>query len=276
MNTSLTVQMELPLIQVSSLMEKVKVLVVEDEFIVAESIVRIIDKIGYQCVGRADQATKALEMAIELKPDIALFDINLKGEETGIWLAQELKKVMDIPFIFMTSFGDKKTIEEATATVPYGYLIKPVDQKSIFAAVETALAKFGHEKKEVDEKQHGENIPDSENSDIKPLVLIQDALFIKDEYQYVKVSLSDIDFIKSDGNYVELHGNGQKKVFKETLKNIESKLTENVFFQVHRSYVVNVKKIQMIGSTNIVVNDIEIPIVKQRKDLLLELLNTLQ
>lgn len=89
-------------------MDSIKVLVVEDELVIARSIVSMIEKMGYECVGTAIRATKALEIALEKKPDIALLDINLKGEETGIWLAHELKKKLNIPYVFLTSLGDKK------------------------------------------------------------------------------------------------------------------------------------------------------------------------
>lgn len=256
-------------------MEKVKVLVVEDEVVIAHSIISMIEKMGFECVGTAIRATKGLEIAKEKKPDIALLDINLKGEETGIWLAKEIKKILDIPFIFLTSFGDKKTIEEAASTIPYGYILKPVEQQNIFAAITTALAKFSSEQKIKDDSGTSEEDSKEEEQNRNDAMIIKDALFIKDEYQYVKINLEEIDFIKSDGNYVELHGDGRKKVIKETLKKIEAKLTENIFFQVHRSYVVNIRKIESIGGAHIIVNGSEIPIVKQRKDALLSLLNTL-
>lgn len=258
-------------------MEKIKVLIVEDEVIIAESIVRMVEKVGYSCVGRAIRAKKALEMAQELKPDVALLDIHLKGEENGIWLAKELKKCMDIPFIFMTSFGDKKTIEEATSTSPYGYLLKPVEQQNVHAAIETALARYAFEqlgyKPQLEDLNNIQSAPEIEHEQKQPM-LMNDALFIKDEYQYLKVLIDEIDFIKADGNYIEVHSNGRKKVFRETLKSIEAKLSPQLFFQIHRSYLVNIKKITTIGSASIQVEKEEIPISRQRKELLLELLNT--
>lgn len=258
-------------------MEKVKVFIVEDEVIIAESIVRMVEKVGYTCVGRAIRAKKALDKMLELKPDIALLDINLKGEESGIWLAGELQKSLGIPFIYMTSFGDKKTIEEAASTTPYGYLLKPVEQQNVHAAIETALARYAHEQQE-DSTEIAKQTNDGSESETvaedKQPLLIKDALFIKDEYQYLKVNIKDIDFIKADGNYIELHSNGRKKVFRETLKNIEAKLPPQEFFQIHRSYLVNVGKITSIGSTIIRVQDEEIPISRQRKETLLEILNT--
>jgi|GEM_PF-224608 len=252
-------------------MEKVRVLVVEDEVIIAQSIISMIEKMGYECVGTAIRATKGLELAKALKPDIALLDINLKGEETGIWLASELKRELNIPYVFLTSLGDKKTIEEATSTMPYGYLLKPVAQQSIYAAIETALARFSQENRTPAQKEATLSVSKSfdEKEEEKPSLLIKDALFIKDEYQYVKIILSEIDYIKSDGNYIEIHSQGKKKVLKETLKNMETKLPADIFFQTHRSYLVNVEKIESIGGNSIKVNNEELPIVKERRDALL-------
>ena len=252
-------------------MEKVRVLVVEDEVIIAQSIISMIEKMGYECVGTAIRATKGLELAKTLKPDIALLDINLKGEETGIWLAGELKRELNIPYVFLTSLGDKKTIEEATSTMPYGYLLKPVAQQSVYAAIETALARFSQENKTPAQKEATLSVSKSfdEKEEEKPSLLIKDALFIKDEYQYVKIILSEIDYIKSDGNYIEIHSQGKKKVLKETLKNMETKLPADIFFQTHRSYLVNIEKIESIGGNSIKVNNEELPIVKERRDALL-------
>ncbi|MGW8123545.1 LytR/AlgR family response regulator transcription factor [Roseivirga echinicomitans] len=253
-------------------MEKVRVLVVEDEVIIAQSIISMIEKMGYECVGTAIRATKGLELAKALKPDIALLDINLKGKETGIWLASELKRELNIPYVFLTSLGDKKTIEEATATMPYGYVLKPVAQQAVYAAIETALARFSQENRTPARREATLAVNNTlgEKEEVeKPSLLIKDALFIKDEYQYVKIILSEIDYIKSDGNYIEIHSQGKKKVLKETLKNMEAKLPTDIFFQIHRSYLVNVEKIESIGGNSIKVNNEELPIVKERRDALL-------
>lgn len=246
-------------------MEKVKVLVVEDEVVIAHSIISMIEKMGFECVGTAIRAKKGLEIAKEKKPDIALLDINLKGEENGIWLAQELKKSLDIPFIYLTSFGDQKTIEEAATTIPYGYILKPVEQQNIFAAITTALAKFKSEK---------ETGSGSDTAPIEEPEAVKNTIFVKDEYQYVKISLSEINYIKSDGNYIEIYGD-KKIVLKESLKNILAKLDASRFLQVHRSYVINIEKIDKIGGALVYINGAEIPLIKDKKDQLLNLFNTL-
>lgn len=245
-------------------MEKVKILVVEDEVITAHAIISMVEKMGYECVGTAIRAKKALDIAKALKPDLALLDITLKGEETGIWLAGELKKELNIPYIFLTSLGDKKTIEEATATMPYGYLLKPLEAQNLYAAIETALARFSAETT----KAQGGEVSGKNTAALS----IKDSLFIKDEYQYVKIVLSDIEYIKSDGNYIEIHGNGSKRVLKETLKSMEAKLPVGDFFQAHRSYLINVHKIDSITGNSVRVGATEVPIVKQKRDELLKLL----
>lgn len=100
----------------------------------------------------------------------------------------------------------------------------------------------------------------------------KDRLFIKDEYQYVRIMLSEIDFVKSSGNYVEIHSHNKKRLVKRTLKDIESKLDTD-FFQVHRSYIVNIKRVERVGGSSLLIGQTEIPIIKQRKDELLLLLN---
>lgn len=244
-------------------MEGTRVLIVEDEVIVAQSIVSMVEKMGFESIGTAMRATKALEMARLHKPDIALLDIKLKGEETGIWLAERLKSELNIPFIYLTSHGDKRTVEEATSTTPYGYVLKPVDETSLFVTIKTAMSRF-----------EAEQIEHSEQPKMMEPEVVKESIFVKDEYQYVKISLSDITYIKSDGNYIEIH-DGQKRVLKETLKNILSKLDDSRFIQVHRSYVINIEKIDKIGSAMVFLGGVEIPLSKNKKDDLLKLFNTL-
>ena len=81
----------------------VNILVTEDESIVRKDIERSLKKLGYNVVGSTDTGEKAIELALQLKPDLALMDIMLKGEMTGIEAAQEIKKEIDIPIIFLTA-----------------------------------------------------------------------------------------------------------------------------------------------------------------------------
>ncbi|MGB3465558.1 MAG: response regulator, partial [Cyclobacteriaceae bacterium] len=112
-------------------MSGISVVLIEDEPLIARTILLTLDEKGYDVLGTADNAKEGLSLIKSEKPDIVLLDIQLKGEETGIWLAEQLRQDCNIPYIFLTSFRDKETIDNAIKTMPYGYLIKPVDEDDL-------------------------------------------------------------------------------------------------------------------------------------------------
>ena len=240
-------------------MTPLKIVIVEDEMITAESIKDMLEDLGYEVTGIHIRATKALDAIIRDKPDLALLDINLKGEETGIWLAGQLKKEHNIPYIFLTSYGDKATIEKATETNPYGYLLKPIEKQHLFASIEVAIKKFGELHTKEDKKEFEGTI-------------LKDALFVKDEYLYVKVLFEDIIYVKANGNYLEVHTAKKKYLIKGSLSSFSESLPKNKFFQSHRSYLLNIPKIEAFGANHIKVAGHDLPITtKNKEDLLLKI-----
>lgn len=241
-------------------MKAIKVLIVEDELIIAESIRDLLEAIGYQVTEVVRSAEEAFE-AIDLDmPDIALIDIQLKGKETGIWLGEKIREQFHIPFIYLTSHGDQQTVQEAVSTLPYGYLIKPIDKQSLYATMEAALAKYGSEQKSATQQ-----IEDGETSR-RSAFIVKNALFIKDEYVYVKVPFQEILFFKASGNYIEIHTRKKKLVQKHSLKEIAELLQDQSFFQTQRSYIVNLDNIDSIGNNFLVVANHEVPLTKSSKD----------
>jgi len=102
----------------------IKILVTEDESIVRKDIVTRLGRLGYNVVGTADTGLGAIESARENEPELALMDIMLKGDMTGIEAAAEIKTFLDIPIIFLTAYSDDKTLAKAKITEPHGYLLK--------------------------------------------------------------------------------------------------------------------------------------------------------
>lgn len=241
-------------------MSPLKITIVEDEMITAESIKDMLEDLGYEVTGIYIRATKALEAIVRDKPDLALLDINLKGEETGIWLAEQLKKEHHIPYVFLTSYGDKATIEKATETNPYGYLLKPIEKQHLFASIEVAIKKFGELNTKVGSAEFEGTV-------------LKDSLFVKDEYLYVKVQFNDIHFVKSNGNYLEIHTASKKHLIKGTLGSFIESLPEKMFFQTHRSYLLNVDKIDAFGGNYVKVGTEDVPITAQHKEQLFEHIN---
>lgn len=241
-------------------MAPLRITIVEDEMITAESIKDMLEDLGYEVTGIYIRATKALEAIVRDKPDFALLDINLKGEETGIWLAEQLRKDHNIPYVFLTSYGDKATIEKATETNPYGYLLKPIEKQHLFASIEVAIKKFG----EINNTQA--------SSDFEGTIL-KDSLFVKDEYLYVKVQFQDIHYIKSNGNYLEVNTESKKHLIKGTMGSFVDTLPKNMFYQSHRSYVLNIEKIDAFGGNYVKMGSSEVPIAAANKDELMNHLN---
>ena len=123
-------------------MQPVKVLVVEDEVIVARSIASQLNQLGYIVTGTASSAKVAITKASETKPAIVLMDIILKGEMDGIAAASYIREHLDIPVIFLTAYGDDQTLKRAKITQPYGYVVKPFTIKDLQIAIEIALLKY--------------------------------------------------------------------------------------------------------------------------------------
>ena len=126
-------------------MDKSKILIVEDEYIIAEDIKRILKKSGYEVVGNVQTGEDAIESVEEHQPELVLMDIHLKTDMSGIEAAQIIYDNYRIPFVYLTAYADKKTLEKAKITQPRGYVLKPFDTRELLAAVEIAL--YEHEMK---------------------------------------------------------------------------------------------------------------------------------
>ena len=116
-----------------------QVLVVEDERIVAKDIQNRLKRLGYFVPGVVSSAEEAIKAAELTRPDLALIDIRLKGAMDGIELAQQLRVRFEIPAVFLTAYADGPTMERAKKTEPFGYLVKPFDEKELQTTIEMAL-----------------------------------------------------------------------------------------------------------------------------------------
>ena len=116
-----------------------KILIVEDDFIVAIDLKIHLEKMGYHVLDITDNGKDALTKTRKTNPDLILMDINLKGDIDGIDTAQQIHKLYDVPIIYLTGYNDKNTIKRANITEPYGYIIKPFEDKDIQMLIEMAV-----------------------------------------------------------------------------------------------------------------------------------------
>jgi two-component system response regulator LytT len=229
-------------------MSKIKILIVEDELIIAEDIKNMLGEIGHDVIGIASDCREAGEILRQESPDIALIDIHLRGTDDGVELAADIRKNFDIPIIFITSYSDKSTIESAKQVMPEGYIVKPFEKEDLYTSIEIALYNYA--------KKHKVDNPKEESLN----VVIRDSIFIRKDYMLIKIKFDDLIWIKSELNYLELHCIDTRHLIRSTLKEFIDKLPSKSFIQVHKSYCINTKYITAIDHNNIWLNNTQIPV----------------
>jgi len=126
-------------------MEKKKIMVVEDERIVARDLVRQLTDLGYDVVATAYSGEEAVDKLQEVHPDLVLMDIVLVGKMDGIQAAEKIAALSSTPVVYLTAYADDKTFGRATLTGPSGYILKPVEKKQLHVTIELALHRQGLE-----------------------------------------------------------------------------------------------------------------------------------
>lgn len=235
-------------------MSRIKILVVEDEIVIADTICATLEDLGYETFEPAINYEEALEFIASHKPDMAILDIQLKGSKDGIDLAHKIEKDYNLPFIFLTSNSDKATVERAKQVTPCAYLVKPFNSEDLYTSIELGLNNYA-------KTGGGEKVDDN--------LLIEDAIFVKEKDLYYKIKFSDILYLQSDHVYIEVHTVGDRKyLIRNALKDITARLPKN-FFRVHRGYTINLDKVDAINSVYAIVNNARIPIGRNfRSDLI--------
>ena len=239
-------------------MDKVKILVVEDEIIIADNICDALEELGYEVLEPAISYTEAIERIEKEKPDIAILDIQLSGKKTGIDIAKKIRESYHFPFIFLTSNADPLTLNQAKEVMPPAYLIKPFSKEELYTSIEIVLSNFSIIKKNEEDKADESHV-------------IKNAFFIKNKGSFIKIYFDDILYLKSDHVYIELYlKNAQKFLVRRSLNDILTSLDAN-FVRIQRSFVVNLKHISEVKNAAII-NKKEIPIGKTYKEELMKLI----
>ena len=128
-------------------MKKLQILVVEDESLVAKDIVNMVRGLGYSVPAVVSTGEEAIVIAEKTRPDIILMDIVLKGQIDGIEAAQHIWENFSIPVVYLTAYADEATLQRAKVTEPFGYILKPFDERELQTTIEMAFFKAQMEKK---------------------------------------------------------------------------------------------------------------------------------
>ena len=249
-------------------MKRAKILIVEDESIVAKDIQVTLEKLGYDVIGTVAEGERVLDIVKDKTPDLILMDIMLKGKMTGIDVSIQIHKEISVPIIYMTAYADKDTLSKAKMTQPHGYIIKPYKEVDLRTTVEIALYK--HKKEDKIKKER-----DLYYSIIKADKNTDGSIFVKSKYQLVKVKTQEIYFIEALKDYVRINTIDHRYIIHSTMKSIKEKLPAADFARVHRSFIVRLDKISAIEFPNIIIEHDKknIPIGSSYKN---ELMNKLK
>ncbi len=229
-------------------MQKVKCLIIDDEPLALDLIESYVNKTAFlELVGRCSSAFKAIEYLSENKIDLLFLDIQMPGL-TGLEFSKSLQNGPRI--IFTTAYGQYAL--EGFKADAIDYLVKPFNYTEFLKASTKALTWFSMVNNE--KKTEPEQTATS--------------LLVRSESKLVKINLNQIIYIEGLGDYVKIHleGNSSTVLTQMTLKSLEEKLPTKTFFRVHKSYIVQIDKIQTIERNRIVFGKVFIPISPSVKD----------
>ena len=211
-----------------------KILIVEDEILIAEHIKDYLISFGYSQIFMIHHKQLAREAIEHISPDLILLDMHLQFPQDGIEIAKYIDEKGNPPYIFITANSNMLLIQEAIKTKAAAYITKPLKKSDLFASMQIALKSNPKEEERF--------------------------LFVKENNNTLKVALNDILYIESNGNYITIHTPKQKILTRNSLEWVEEQLPEHKFMRVHRSFIINTKCIQTIKSKSVLINNIEIPI----------------
>jgi len=250
---------------------KVKILIVEDETVLAQDISHRLSLMNYHVTGIAPSVNYALKL-IEKHQDIdlVLIDIVLKGHRDGIELANIINNKHNIPFIFLTSHSDSTIIGRAKSVRPYAFILKPFNDRQVGVAIEMALVNFFNKTPEK-ELLNPYKFKASENQ----VLQIKNSLFLKKDHHFKRVPLEDILFIQADSNYSTVYTKSDRYLYSIVLKKIEKQLPQDTFLRTHRSYVVNIKMVSGFEGNILFMGANKIPVSKTYKEQVFKLFRTI-
>lgn len=241
-------------------MKDARIYIVEDDYVVAKNLSLLLENLGYKVLGISETGEDGLLQIKKEKPELVILDIDLAGSLNGIEVGKKLKEQFDLPFIYVTAHADAATMEEALPTEPWAYLAKPFNENTLRSSIELALYKVQHRKQQ----------PAAEAELREKQYTMDDAIFIKSKNRLVKVALHDILFVEANDIYSNVYIRDNKYIVNYTLKAIAEKFPDKSFLRVHRSYLVNLQKVEAIEYNDLLLQGHRIPVGKTYRDELMK------
>jgi DNA-binding LytR/AlgR family response regulator len=237
-------------------MDSIRILIVEDEPIIAADLADRLIEMGFDVVGPCVTGETALELVQQYAPDLILMDIQLEGTMDGVETTKRIQENHAIPVIFLTSNSDEGTFARAKATMPAAFMSKPFRGKDLKHTIELAISKVSPTTPAVP-------VP----SDAEQTYLFKDRIFVKSKDRMVRLFFHEILWLEADDYYCRLVTPGKEILITQTLKQIGETLADVPgLMRVHRSYIVNLAHVEEIGDLCVYIGKKQIPINKASKN----------
>jgi len=237
-------------------MEKALVLIVEDQVVISTSIAAMITDHGMEVIGICKTGEEAIAVAGQRTPDIVIMDIRLQGKLDGIQTAKALQEIERVPIIYLSDYTDKATVRKAKETNPANYLAKPFTETDLLRAIDIAIHNSNTSRAKIDSDE--------------------EFVFLKTGPQtYSKLQYNQIVYVEAERAYCKIHTHDHDHTLSISMGAVAEQLNPARFVKVHRSYIVNIRKITEFSGTEITVGDHKLPVSDQHRAELLARLKVL-
>lgn len=241
-------------------MEKLRLLVLEDQVMVAADLVDMLQQLGHEVLACVDNGQDALDEATKQQPDLALLDVKVKGNMNGLEVGRRMKSELDLPIIYLTAMDE--VYDLAKDTQPHDFLNKPVDPVRLKRSIELAV-------------QHTRSSDDIS----KPAGFPEGVVFMRHNDRRRRVELKDVLYLKADGGYCHVHLKGDKITLARPMRAVLDELNrydrQGKLLQVHRSHSVNIDHVTDIRGNMLMVDGQSFDIGETFRERVLNLFPTL-
>ncbi|MBO0934564.1 response regulator [Fibrella aquatilis] len=238
--------------------ERMHILVVEDEPILAMDLSDSLEEEGYCVVGVATNGHKALDLFRTRPVDLVLCDIMIKGDWDGIETVRHLTAERPVPVIYLTALTDSDTLERAKQTYPAAYLNKPYQLPSLRTAIELAIHNATMRTPPPAAERDG--------TGRETLLQINNYLYIKQNYQFIRIDMNDLLYLEADNTYTKLVTTGRKYILRLTLSSILERISQPWLVRIHRSYAININSVESFNDVEVSIGPQLIPLSRSCKD----------
>lgn len=237
------------------------ILIVEDEMIIAARVAMLVEKLGYSVSGILPRGEEVLDHCRAARPDLILMDIQLKGGQDGVDTVHQLQREgFQIPVVYLTANSEAASFERARATRPEGFVSKPYRRRELEMALALAFSR----------QTDTPNFP-SRNSE----KLVTDRIFVRHQNKMVRLPFDQILFAEASRAYCRVVTTEGEYLLSMSLRALQDELPEQLFLRVHRSYLVNLRKIDEIDSDEILLSGRSVTLGRSYRDELLRRLKTI-